>query len=917
MAPVVLGRHAELAQLTAALAAVPAGPRVLLVEGPPGIGKTTVWQAAIAAARQRAYQVLVARGSQAEATLPFAALCDLLEGVLDATLPELPAPQRRALEVALGRADPGQAAVDQLAVSLAVRSALDLACDRVPTVVAVDDLQWLDPASARVLGFALRRLGDQPLGVVATLRAEEPGPAPLELERALPEGRLGRVWLGPLPVAALDVLLRQRCQLALPRPVLLRLHRLCAGNPFYALELARALPPGATLAPGEALSLPGSLAGLLRERLSGLPGRCQVLLLAAAALAQPSVGLLERLGEGLEEALAAGVLVRDGDRVGFAHPLLGSLAYANATPAQRRGVHRRLAGLLDDPEERALHLALAAEQPDEQAAAALDAAAERAAGRGAPEAAAQLAEQAGRLTPPGGDAERVRRELAAADHHLLAGDGPRCRAILEQLVARLPAGPARADALSRLAEVVTDITQAVALDEQALAEAGDDPARRAAILDRLGVLVGILGDYPAQERHNRAAVAAAEQAGDPTLVVLTIGNLSSVVAIQGKGIPRELMARALALAPTVQGLRAYDRPELEFGMLLTWAEDLPEARRLLDAAARWAVEHGDATGRVEVGLHQVELELRAGNWQLADRLAAEGLEVARQAGAGNYEVARLYSRALVDAHLGRVEAARAAAEQGSAMARASHNRNWWLCHQYVLGFLALSLEDAKVAHAHLGPLVEVLAAMGVREPSVYPVLPNDAEALVALGRLDQAGAILEELDAQGRAQDRAWALAGAARGRALLAAARGNPTQALDHLEDALAQHKRLGYPFELARTLHAHGVILRRDKQKAAAKATLEHALGLFEQLGAGLWAQRARAELGRVGLRPPAPSTVTTVEAKVAELAAAGRTNQEIAQALFMSIRTVEAHLSRVYRKLGIRSRTELAHRLARKDA
>jgi hypothetical protein len=226
----------------------------------------------------------------------------------------------------------------------------------------------------------------------------------------------------------------------------------------------------------------------------------------------------------------------------------------------------------------------------------------------------------------------VRRELAAADHHLLA----RCRAILNGLVARLPASPARADALYRLAEAVADINQAVALHEQALAEAGDDPARRAVIYDRLGVAVGILGDYPAQERHNRAAVAAAEQAGDPTLLVLTMCNLSSVVAIQGKGIPPDLMARALALAPTVQGLGAYDRPECEFGMLLTWAEDHAEARRLLDAAARWAVDHGDVTGRGGVGLHQIELELQAGNWQLADRLANEALELGRQSGVGNY-----------------------------------------------------------------------------------------------------------------------------------------------------------------------------------------------------------------------------------------------------------------------------------------
>jgi len=917
MAPVLLGRPAELAQLTAALAAVPAGPRALVIEGPPGIGKTTLWQAAISAARQRGYQVLAARGSQAEARLPFAGLYDLLEGVVDEALPQLAVPQRRALEVALGRADPGQTPLDQLAVSLAVRTCLHLASGQTPAVVAVDDLQWLDVASARVLGFALRRLGDQPLGVVATLRAEQPGPLPLELERALPEGRLGRLWLGPLPVGALDVLLRERCQLALPRTVLARLHRLCAGNPFYALELARALPPGATLAPGEALALPGSLTGLLRERLSGLPGRCQPLVLAAASLAQPTVGLLDRFGEGLEEALAAGVLVRDGDRVGFTHPLLGSLAYADATPAQRRGVHRRLAGLLGDLEERALHLALGAEQPDEQAAAALDAAAARAAGRGAPEVAAQLAEQASRLTPPGRDADRLRRELAAADHHEAAANGPRCRAILEPLATSLTAGPARAEVLYRLANVLTDIKQAVALAEQALAEAGGDLALRGVVHYWLGALRAMAGDWRGEEREMQAAAEAAEAAGDELLLVRALAELGALGALFGRGIQRPLMARALALAPTVGGLRAYDSPERTFGAALTWADELDEARRLLHLAADRAAEQGDVHGQGGVLTHLVDLELRAGNWQLADRYAAQALELLRQADIGNEEPAVLWCRALVDAHLGRVAAARAAAQQGSAASSAMGDEIWRPANECVLGFLALSLGDAQAAHAHLGPLVGALHAMGIGEPSIFPVLPNDAEALVQLGQLDQAEAILEELEAQGRALDRAWALACAARGRALLAAARGNPKQALGHLEDALAEHQRLGYPFELGRTLHAQGVVLRRERQKAAAKAALEQALAGFEQLGAALWAKRARDELGRVGLRPPAPATITAAEAKVAELAAAGRTNQEIARALFMSTRTVEAHLSRVYGKLGVRSRTELAHRLARKDA
>jgi predicted ATPase len=269
MVPVVLGRQAELEQLTAMLDAVVAGPRAVVLEGPAGIGKTTVWQAALQAARARSFTVLAARATQTEATLPFAGLIDLLEGVPEAGLSELPAPQRRALEVALLRREPEQ--------------------------TGVDDLQWLDGATARVLAFVLRRLGDERLGLVVSLRAEHADRLPLEVEQALPEPQRLVLRVGPLPVGVLDQLLRERLGLALSRPGLLRLRQVCGGNPFYALELARVLPAGATLAPGEALQVPTTLAGLLRGRLQQVPDRARGLLLAAAALAKPMVALLEQV----------------------------------------------------------------------------------------------------------------------------------------------------------------------------------------------------------------------------------------------------------------------------------------------------------------------------------------------------------------------------------------------------------------------------------------------------------------------------------------------------------------------------------------------------------------------------------------------------------------------------------------------
>jgi predicted ATPase len=249
MAPVVLGRQAELEQLTAMLDAVVAGPRAVVVEGPAGIGKTTVWQAALEAARARSFTVLAARAVQTEATLPFAGLIDLLEGVPEAGLSELPAPQRRALEVALLRREPEQTGVDQLAVSLATLQVLRTVAADAPVVVGIDDLQWLDGATTRVLAFALRRLGDERLGLVASVRAEHTDRLPLQVEQSLPEPQRVVLRVGPLPMGVLDQLLRERYGLALSRPSLQHLRQVCGGNPFYALELARVLPTGATLAP--------------------------------------------------------------------------------------------------------------------------------------------------------------------------------------------------------------------------------------------------------------------------------------------------------------------------------------------------------------------------------------------------------------------------------------------------------------------------------------------------------------------------------------------------------------------------------------------------------------------------------------------------------------------------------------------
>jgi DNA-binding CsgD family transcriptional regulator len=226
--------------------------------------------------------------------------------------------------------------------------------------------------------------------------------------------------------------------------------------------------------------------------------------------------------------------------------------------------------------------------------------------------------------------------------------------------------------------------------------------------------------------------------------------------------------------------------------------------------------------------------------------------------------------------------------------------------------LALSLGDARDAERQLAPLVEVIWRAGIREPGFMRAVPDEVEALIMLDESARALVLLDPFEREARRLDRAWALAAAARCRAMLAAADGRLEEAERAFAESLGHHERLGEPFDLARTLLAQGVVQRRAKQRRAARETLQRALALFEELGAAIWAERARAELARIGGRAPSAGELTPMERRVADLVAAGRSNREIAAELVVTARTVETHLSRIYRKLGLRSRTELAARV-----
>jgi DNA-binding CsgD family transcriptional regulator len=308
-----------------------------------------------------------------------------------------------------------------------------------------------------------------------------------------------------------------------------------------------------------------------------------------------------------------------------------------------------------------------------------------------------------------------------------------------------------------------------------------------------------------------------------------------------------------------------------------------------------------------------EVECRAGRFELAERHANSAVEIKLGAGFEDIGGLTLYPLALVAAHRGDVRSAREHATRGLAWSERRGDRFYANANRAALGLVELSLGRFAEAGVQLGAVVEFLRSMGVREPGVIPVLPDAIEARVGVGDLDGASALVDELQELARTTRRPWALATAGRTRGLLLAARGDAAGADSAFEDALVEHPRVGQPLELGRTLLAKGEAERRARRKSAARQSVEQAIAIFDELGARVWSDRARRELARTGRRAAAHDGLTHTERRIAELVATGASNKEVAAAAFVSVKTVEANLSRIYAKLGVRSRAALAHRLA----
>jgi len=901
-----VGRDVEL-QAIETLLDVSGAVRCLLLAGDPGIGKTTVWEAGCSRARDHGFRVLWARASEAETGLLFAGLADLMENVPPEAMAAVPGPQRHALDVATCRADPGEKPPEPFATAAGLLSLLGAAAADAPLLVAIDDAQWLDRASADALRFAARRLIHRDRGPIRFLLCRRPGRATALEEVFRAAGTLEVRTLNPLSIGAIQWLLARHLATLPPRRVLRQIYEAAQGNPLFALELARLVLAGGLPEPGAELPIPAAAEDIFGPRVSSLPGPQRTAVLATALSASITRPELARVAgpQAVDEAIGSGLLAAEHAGVRLSHPLLGAAARHLATAAERRDLHLSIAMAVEDPVLQARHRAEASEGPDPDLAGTLATASAAALTRGAVADAEQLAASALRLTPPGSP-DYPGRLLGLARSYLVMGDLTRAGDLLRPRLPDLPAGPLRGRAHVMLGEASAVLDEEAHL-EQALAEAGDDAELRAYALTRkaLVLAVSLVERVDVAEAAGLEAIRVAAGAG-PELRLRALSALAWARVLRGR--PIEDLRRTALQLPEWASLHGASI-EHPVAVRLAFRGEVADARIGHERLRELAEECGDARGNLAATIQLCELELRAGDVRRAGSLLADleewsGLEEMRTVGN------RL--RAMLAAVAGLPDdAARHAA---AARTGESSGLRWdWLEATRAAGMAAFCAGEPKEAADLLGVVWEHTLREQVDEPGAFPVAGDLVEALVQCDEHEGARAVTERLSLLAARQRHPWASVTARRCSAVLLLAGEYEQEAADGLASAADGYERLGLRYEQARSLLALGHEQRRANKRGAARDSLARAREVFDQLGCSGWSERAAEELGRVSGRRGADDELTVSERRVVELAAQGMSNKEIASRLHVTVYTVEAHLSHAYPKLGVRSRAQLAARLA----
>jgi DNA-binding NarL/FixJ family response regulator len=923
---VLIGRDAERLALDRLCESLGGDPRAVVLAGPAGIGKSAIWRYGVSQLGSLA-RVLRCQPTEIGHRLSYLALTDLLESVMD-HVDALDSPLQTSLRDAL-RLEAGAGSAESFAVEVAVTEVFRGLLDR-PLVLAIDDAHWLDAGSARVLGFAVRRLSEAPIGILATQRG--PG-IPEFVWAALTSDRVEALAVGPMDLHEIDCLVQHHFGVALRRATVAAVCESSGGNPLYALELARAaLRPQARRTVLTGTDLPSSGHDLIGHRITAVGnGPVQALLVVASA-AEPTFELITAVlgssgAAGLQPAIDAGLVEQSGGRLRFTHPLLAAAVYEAADPSRRRRIQLILARLAADPEEKGRLLADALQLPDARAAQTIEEAARAAAARGAAANAALLAERAAQLTPTSASEEWARRLLSAADYYWAAGYDQRCLAHLQTLDAALPPGPGHAAVLRRLAGR-TALTESFAAARSQLrdgiAEADDEAAVQATLHRDLAVAYLRDGDVQASAQLAVEAVSLARRAGESDLIedTETVELLRTVIADPG--------GDALALTDQLISLSRNESSDhwlpsgsrlVLIGAMLKWIDRFDEARDVLTRAWRTRWERQE-DGLLFAPLFQLaELECWAGRYDEADRLAsiAETTE-RRNAGGNALKPIRPYLAAVVAARRGDLQTATTLATEALALSTRTADRRNQLRLTAVLGYITLTSDRHSEAVEHLARVDDMQASLGYAHPGIVRTTADLIEALIAVGEIAQATRRLEQFTRQATRARSGWGSATALRCRGLLLLARDDKQRAVDALTDAVIRSRSQPDPMETVRTCLALGQALRRDRRRVQARQVLQEAIDLSAAIGAAGWHTKAVAELARCGKTSASPSGVhagrtvagkvlTPMQTTIAELVASGKGNQQIAAQLYISQKTVEAHLSAIYRQLGLRNRTELA--------
>jgi DNA-binding CsgD family transcriptional regulator len=907
----LVGREAEQRQIDQLLWQAAAGSSgVLVLRGDPGIGKTALLE--YAASQAGPMRILRATGIEAETGLGFAGLYSLLHPLAD-RLPALPERQAAALHTALGLGD-GGASPERLAVAVGTHVLLTSAAEDQALLILVDDLHWLDAASQDALMFALRRLGHDSIACLMTARS---GTAELSGLPCQDVTGLSREASARLVEAAAGT--------SPAPPVADRLHAETGGNPLALVELSAALTlaqlGGAEL-PGELLAPGAAIRQRFAARLDQLSVSAKTVLLVAAAAGRCPVAAVRtvaaQLGGGdgndaLSEAEAAGLIRLTSDGIEFCHPLVRSAAYYLAVPAQRRAAHHVLADWLAgrDAERAAWHLSAAVTGPDAAAATALDAAAGLAVRKGAPLEAAAAWERAAELS--GAAQHRFARLAEAAEAALSGGDTDRARRLTDTMPGADHA-PLRARMLAvrgRLGLLTGQMTAA----HRELAESADlaadaEPLLAVELLDQAVSAALEAGLYDEAGLAAERMVQLAERSDETArfLADLAYGDLAWLRGEAEHGM--SLIRRAMDRLEATPALSA--RPERQLDLASAWSHvgRLDRARPCCDRAVDLARSEG-AVGRLPRALAWAAwLDGETGRWSRALAHASQALDLAQATGQTYLACYALVDMAAVEAAQGRDNDCLRHAREADRIAGEYGMRKLQLLARRSRALLEFGLGRLEEAITHYDQVRRLAADWHIAHPYYSPV-PDLIEAYARAGTIDQARALVAEFLA---------GVPGHANPQSAARAARCKGITALGDFDayflEAIALHERSDIVFQHARTHLAYGERLRRAQRRRDARVQLRAAADIFDRLDARPWADRARAELRASGETAVSPSVggeqLTPQELQIALLVTEGRTNAEVGRAVFLSTRTVEFHLSRAYRKLGVASRTELTRRL-----